>query len=1229
MVSPELKGYPEYGTMRIVKYISTPVFLLSIILIPAPAPAGAAVPGGDLPGGFVVCAGCRDADRIAALAEGGRRRVLGLAADADAIPDLRREVFAKGLYGRVSVDVFDGRNLPLVDGSVNLLVIETGCRIPEPEVMRVLVPGGIARARVSGGWKKIEKPRDDARDDWTHYLYDATGNAVSRDRLVESIGHYQWIGGPKWARHHDHVSSFNALVSSGGRIFYVLDYGSRASILLPARWKLVAREAHNGVILWTQDLPARVNHLYRLKLGPFTLPRNLVAAGGRVYCPAGKGHAPVAFDAATGTAVARWPAAENCEEIILAGDTLLVIRNPDPDYRRGRNDRDLAPHKKSVAALDPGGGKIRWEKTFAWIAPVSLCSDGTAAFLYTGTHLVSLNLETGGERWRSKKLPFSSPMLTSSPPTTLVADGVLLVNHRIAKRRRNPEQQAMAAIDAETGKILWEAEALRSRYRSPDNIFVIDGTVWTAALMNPDDSGLFVGRDIRTGAVTKRFMPDIAPTTWKWFHHRCHRAKATTRFFLTSRTGIEFVDPATGHWERNNWVRGACLYGIMPANGLVYAPQHPCACFMESKLSGLSALASRDASRLPPPDVDDGNRLRKGPAFGEPPGLDPIPADWPTYRGDNTRSGHTETAVSPNVKRVWRTAVGDTLTPPTIAGNRLYTAAPEKHTVFALDTGDGDIAWRFTAGGPVDSPPTVAGGRVYFGCRDGRVYCLLADDGKPAWVFRAAPVDRRLFSFEKLESVWPVHGSVLLRDGVVYCAAGRSMFLDGGLRFLRLDARTGRKLSENVMTETIPENLRTPPENESILGWRVHRNADLSLEKDTLKIAVTGRDPILNPPQIGHAGPMTVRFRYRADAAGAAQVFYADTKGDFRENRTDVKIAHDNQWHEVSVDLPAKGKIKRWRFDPCGDTRKPDEPATVHLAWFRIEDARGNTIGAWDFSRAAGQEADLPATIQEKQTGFTQMPPALPDILSCDEDYVYMRTQKLDFAGRRVAVEPMAKYADQSGAGAHLFCPSGFLDDSWFHRTYQVWGKHFMSGAGGYYRAGRYTPSGRLLVFDEQHVYGYGRRQSYYRWSTPLEYELFKADKAPAIEKVERKKRGHPVTWAPDRKFARRWRRDLPLLVRAMVLAGDRLFVAGPPDLIDEEAADRHYGTPEITKAALAQERALDGEQGGILWAVSPANGKKQRAYDLDSPPVFDGMAAAGGRLYLVTMDGGVVCFGQ
>jgi outer membrane protein assembly factor BamB len=108
------------------------------------------------------------------------------------------------------------------------------------------------------------------------------------------------------------------------------------------------------------------------------------------------------------------------------------------------------------------------------------------------------------------------------------------------------------------------------------------------------------------------------------------------------------------------------------------------------------------------------------------------------------------------------------------------------------DAKSGKTNWQFTAGGRVDSPPTYYAGLLLFGSADGYLYCLRSSDGELCWRFLAAPNDQRLTSFEQVESVWPVHGSVLIADGVAYFVAGRSIFLDGGLHLWRLNPKTGR-----------------------------------------------------------------------------------------------------------------------------------------------------------------------------------------------------------------------------------------------------------------------------------------------------------------------------------------------------------------------------------------------------------------------------------------------------
>jgi hypothetical protein len=74
-----------------------------------------------------------------------------------------------------------------------------------------------------------------------------------------------------------------------------------------------------------------------------------------------------------------------------------------------------------------------------------------------------------------------------------------------------------------------------------------------------------------------------------------------------------------------------------------------------------------------------------------------------------------------------------------------------------------------------------------------------------AWRFRAAPEERLVCVQNRLESTWPVHGSVLVQNGSVYVLAGRSSYLDGGLALYRLDPVTGKQLSRGVLYHLDPK----------------------------------------------------------------------------------------------------------------------------------------------------------------------------------------------------------------------------------------------------------------------------------------------------------------------------------------------------------------------------------------------------------------------------------------
>ena len=94
-------------------------------------------------------------------------------------------------------------------------------------------------------------------------------------------------------------------------------------------------------------------------------------------------------------------------------------------------------------------------------------------------------------------------------------------------------------------------------------------------------------------------------------------------------------------------------------------------------------------------------------------------------------------------------------------------------------------------------------------------------------------------------------------------------------------------------------------------------------------------------------------------------------------------------------------------------------------------------------------------------------------------------------------------------------------------------------------------------------------------------------------------------------------------------MAGQTLFVAGPADIVDENEIRKRIDSDAAGRQLREQVDAFAGKKGAMLWAVSATDGQKQAELRLDELPVFDGMAAAYGRLYITTIDGNVLCLGE
>ncbi len=745
-------------------------------------------------GGIVVHLGCGAGRLTAALHVTDSYTVQGLEPDPSKVAEARTYICSRNLYGPVCVEQHSSSTLPYTDNLINLVVVQDAGKVSMDEIIRVLAPGGAACIRKEGRWEKIVKPWPANIDQWTHFLHDASNNAVADDSVVGPPQSLQWVAPPLWLRSHETPSGIEASVSANGRLFYIFDEGliGITDERLPDRWSLICRDAFNGRLLWKRPLDSwgwRQWSRQKYEGKDWTLlraartdvpgenQRRVVADGDRLYATLAY-RAPMSIlNAVTGQTIATVARTQGTSEI-LAGNGFVVA------YTIQKDD-DSTP-KASLVAIRGETAEVLWREQIGVIRPLAwaICN-GRIVYL-SGKNLTARDLKTGRQLWTVQ------PKLTN-PRTLLVVDDVIVMQ----------AGKLVAAHNATDGKTLWQKTVPPIGGAEGYDLFVIDGLVWRGMLGVDDQEkparkspdALVIGWDLRSGEEKKRILSkDLRSPE---HHHRCYRNKATIRYMISSYEGAEFLNFQADNHGQNNWLRGACKYGMMPCNGMLYVPPDQCFCQPGGKLLGYAAVKSYPDA--PIDAVPDNQRLEKGPAYRAVTDISTSVDDWPTYRHNPARTGATSSAVPPNVAVKWTAALGGRLTAPVAAAGKVFVAQSDAHTIHALDADSGRALWQFTANGRIDSPPTIYRGMALFGSKDGHAYCLRASDGKLVWRFLAAPADRRIGSFDQIESTWPVHGSVLVDNNVAYFAAGRSTYLDGGIHLYGLEPATGAILHKGIL----------------------------------------------------------------------------------------------------------------------------------------------------------------------------------------------------------------------------------------------------------------------------------------------------------------------------------------------------------------------------------------------------------------------------------------------
>jgi outer membrane protein assembly factor BamB len=203
---------------------------------------------------------------------------------------------------------------------------------------------------------------------------------------------------------------------------------------------------------------------------------------------------------------------------------------------------------------------------------------------------------------------------------------------------------------------------------------------------------------------------------------------------------------------------------------------------------------------------------------------------------------------------------------------------------------------------------------------------------------------------------------------------------------------------------------------------------------------------------------------------------------------------------------------------------------------------------------------------------------ALPDILQCDGELIYMRNLVFNAKLQR-QMPPRRQTSDR------IHAKGGLLDDSYFKRIPWSFGPK--------------SSYARLVVHDQTAAY-FIRMFDSLRGLDPSVY--FTPGKEGYLLFATDKETGKQI-----------WKKRIPVRVNAMVATDKLLFVAGLPDVVD----------PNDPLAA------FEARKGGMLSACDKTDGKTLWEYKLSSPPVFNGLVAANGCLYVAMKNGMMVAFGR
>jgi len=522
--------------------------------------------------------------------------------DANKIAALRQRMDEKGLYGtRVVAQTADPRAFEFPPYLANLIVSED---LPAAgfdqnsvfarRVFHALRPyGGIACFELSDEAHRsftntvqqsklpnAELKRLSSRStlsrvgalvdsaDWTHEYGDPANTLMSRDKLVKAPLGVLWFGGP----------------SSDGSLFFDRHQWGPSMAVIEGRMFIqgpqvfTAVDVYTGRILWQNRIAAGVTPGRRSNWGPTGF--HFVAVTDAVYlafpdkC--------VRLDPASGKEVAQFKL-ENDEDlwgrIRIWKDQIIV-----PVFQPIEGGKPLP---KKLVSMDRHSGEVSWSKESLQSFPM-VAIGGDKVFCYEG---ILKGLYKGADKIRKDGIPEAKPFLSVKAfnaktgeelwdrTTTQVATWLAYSDEHDVLLTSN--KQGIIAQRGKDGEELWKKESKGEGFRGHPENYWDKVIIWKDRII--DQRGPGRSYSLLSGESTSRPHPitgQEVPWEFTKIGHHCNYAIASEHLMTFRAASAGFCDLESGGTGRLVGFRSGCRNSLIPANGVMNAPNfaHGCVC---------------------------------------------------------------------------------------------------------------------------------------------------------------------------------------------------------------------------------------------------------------------------------------------------------------------------------------------------------------------------------------------------------------------------------------------------------------------------------------------------------------------------------------------------------------------------------------------------------------------------------------------------------------------------